>query len=375
MLRLVVDEKDRVVQSASIPVRWCVSKEVLDILKEKKVVNPYILICTVVDKKEMTRQLVPMEDMMTYVQFASPGENTIFARIEWGGDGKYLTLWKNYLQRSEGKYNTDVIDWKGEMTDYTHFTRGHFKPASVKVVVPKELFAKEPPEWEKWWVNVCFSNPPKDQCDYRKRRLIAYTVQPIWFLLLFAIRAFVTTFVLFCGKAPSLKPLFHLTSTDTGDIWEDGTNSIFIRKWWRNDKEQPFLFLLPLAPICWVILFSIFWLIASDSKKPFDLTIVFGAAVVVCISLAIIGGLVDLFSFLIYYCIKKIKKVSEKISDDLLDRNRRKIETIFAEKFEPLLCDGFGLKSDITDLPPNRQTIHLRFLDLKAKVCKPFAKH
>ncbi len=214
MLRLIIEEKERVVQSASLPVRWCISKEVINVLKERKVVNPYILIVTVADGREMTRQLVPMEDTMIYVQFAKPGENTIFAHIVWNADGEFNSLWKTYLRRSEGRYYTDVINSAGEMFGDQH---GPLRIASVKVIVPKELFAKEPPEWEQRWVNAYFSQPPRDQCEYRKRRLIAYTLQPIWFVIRFILGVLLAILALLLAKSPELKPLVCL-SMNIGDV-------------------------------------------------------------------------------------------------------------------------------------------------------------
>jgi hypothetical protein len=65
----------------------------------------------------------------------------------------------------------------------------------------------------------------------------------------------------------------------------------------------------------------------------------------------------------------------------LYEKITSKEQKIFVKKgekeklaeFEYLFCDGQAIPA-INALPSKRRTTHLRFMNLKAKVCKPFAR-
>jgi prepilin-type processing-associated H-X9-DG protein len=67
----------------------------------------------------------------------------------------------------------------------------------------------------------------------------------------------------------------------------------------------------------------------------------------------------------------------ERTVNKLLEKNQKilsgKGQDDGFKEFNYLFCDG-GVVPDIKTLPLNRRTVHLRFMNLKAKVCKPFAR-
>lgn len=93
----------------------------------------------------------------------------------------------------------------------------------MNVEVPDGVFAKEPPEWEKAWVNWLFRNKAIDQCDYRRRRIFAYfpLLQPLIFTTICAVRLFIT---LICWsilmRGVNIKPVIHPLQNSTLDIIE-----------------------------------------------------------------------------------------------------------------------------------------------------------
>lgn len=88
-----------------------------------------------------------------------------------------------------------------------------------------------------------------------------------------------------------------------------------------------------------------------------------------------IGAVVDGLRGLAYLLDKYLdKKVRPGAKERSARREQEMFKLRYETEFEPLLCDGRDLKPSIADLPPERRTVHLRFLDLKAKVCRPFAK-
>ena len=61
--------------------------------------------------------------------------------------------------------------------------------------------------------------------------------------------------------------------------------------------------------------------------------------------------------------------LTEVIEKERIKKLREKIEAEYAL----LACDG-NLSANIRTLPPEKRTIHLRYKDLKSRICKSFAR-
>lgn len=182
MFTLAVDQK---IETASVLVRWRLDAETKEMLVRHAKGKPMLLIVVIAAPSlKETRILVPLERAMQYVPIYHPGVNTILSAIVWDKSGQGKSLYRTYLNRYRGEYTTtSFLDYEGAkpiLDDRIHywnlFTPGIAGP-SIEVVIPKEVFAKEPPKWEQGWVNFLYKEPQVDQCEYRKRRLVAYTVQ------------------------------------------------------------------------------------------------------------------------------------------------------------------------------------------------------
>ncbi len=176
MLKLFISQVDGKVQDATVLVRWCINQETVDELKGRKINDPYLLISSAPkgadrdDRRKSFRILAPLDQLMRYVQFRRPGENIISAAIVWG-DNLY-----EYICRDGYGYG-----YKRSFMEDSPRYRPQWKElytAEIEVVVPDGTFAKEPPAWEKKWVNMFFSYEAVDQCDFRRRRMFAYFIQP-----------------------------------------------------------------------------------------------------------------------------------------------------------------------------------------------------
>ncbi len=174
MLELKVADSD--VTGGNIAVSWCVDHELIKQLADSGIADPQLVICVApaslkgYSQYKEVRKVVSLNDLMTYIDFRVPGENNIWAFIST--DSKRDT--KNFfLKRSNSLFETDVLSYDGQ-----ELFRGKdfLKAAPLSVMVPNEVFAKEPAQWEKDWVNHLFRSKPIDQCHFRRRRLFAYTV-------------------------------------------------------------------------------------------------------------------------------------------------------------------------------------------------------
>lgn len=402
-MKLFVSETK--VQDASIPIRWCLNQKELEELKMRKVKNPHLLLVTVHDKQEVDRYLIPLDQMLAYIQFHKPGENRILATVVWCEDSEInqptskLRHW--FLQRSSsGGYEQNILKDDGENF---LLNLGYFRlkqQVELIVVVPAELFAKEPPAWEKWWVNLWHeTKKPRDQCQYRRRRMLAYSIQPLVVLLFMIVisifRALAAAVLLFLGKrGVDLKPIIHPFQYQSEDVWGDTEDSVFLRnakgkrQHWLISFFSPLVFLIFLA-ILVGIRFIFPSLVSNLTLRwwhyPLGTLAVMVGIVVVAYALFAFLFIVDFLSRLILKPVEKpwseqrkvrrerTRKKEEEKELEEAEKRRRKEEQLRAELEQLLACDGEFVPR-LSALPKEKQTIYLRFQDLKAKVCKPYAR-
>jgi hypothetical protein len=181
---------DRELQGASIWVRWCLDPETREVLKKHAGENPQLLlIITGGSIYKETRKIVDLEDVVQILPLRYPGKNTILSAIIWGN---VHTREEIFLHRHDNVYGTDLVNYPGYKKNGAPILSGAYESYKlsgpvIEVDVPQEIFAKEPPEWEKTWVNRWHYDPPRDQCKYRARRIFAYTLQPFLFLIPFCV--------------------------------------------------------------------------------------------------------------------------------------------------------------------------------------------
>lgn len=354
-----------------IPVRWCITKAIRDKLDKKRVKHPHILIIVTRDNREISRHLIPLDQKLEYIQFYKPGINVLFATIVWDSDGKIKNLKKAYL----GEGSNRVIDeYNGCLYDsYTELAWGQ-----LKVDVAEDLFASEPAEWEKWWVNLLFGTRVKDQCHFRKRRLFAYSIKPFlifWFLLFKWVATPILAGIAALRGARDLKRYpeqvwgniihpFRYSIEDLYDIMRDD-DTFFSKdknRYWRHFLIRA---MQPLYLITYLtIIAAISWLIGENFFKL--LLLVISGFVVL---LAIGFFLNTVFEGIFQKWLNWLEKKAAEREEASIEKERVKIEQ--------LVCAGLSdpsMRANINALPEEDRTVHLRFQRLKSKVCKPFAR-
>jgi hypothetical protein len=267
MLRLVAGSAER--QTPTLPIRWCLDRDTMQKLEEAKAMNPHLLLVVIHRKLEVERRLIPLERMMDFLDFHRAGEHRIFATIVWWHGGDVRALKKSVFGgRAHGiEYDElRVQDHEGEffLRDSSLKERHIYRlkeEAEVHIEVAAEHFAKAPSALEKWWVNLWFESPARDQCHLRRRRMLAYLVQPIpvlaYVLGLTMIRILCATwFALLLERGMSFKPIFHPWNLDTNDIWHRAKGAFFVTTKngeWREgapgDWTPLFLCLTPIVGV------------------------------------------------------------------------------------------------------------------------------
>ena len=362
MFELQVSNND--VTGGTIPVSWCVNVETLNYLATKGVKNPMVVLVVAPDgpsynRRKEYRTVVPLKDLMAYVEFRTVGKVKI-----WGFISEQGKLAKDqYLSRGHDGFVQDLLNSDG--TDWGFWFQRNDEKGSVidvfaeplSVVVPEECFAPEPSAIEKRWVNWLFQDKCVDQCHFRKRRLFAYTVQPFIMLLNMLMRTVLLLVALLIGaRKVSLEYMLHPLTTsplDSFDMLDDG--SIFIDKKYYGWKRYRFL---PGMP---VIAAAIMGVVLLLSKLHAWMIPLFGLGVIAGLAVLALAGVFGWKAFANY-----------------LDRRAKRIAAatpwyMEAEEMDLIVCNGHKKATTVSQLPAKKRTVYLRFMDLKSKVCRPFS--
>ena len=112
MFQLQVASTD--VSNGNLAVAWCVDQQVLKSLADDGITDPQVVIVTAPTEhyhitKEY-RKVVPLKDLMTYIEFKASGANKIWAFVSRQGVKAART---RYLHRDGGEFATGVLDPDG----------------------------------------------------------------------------------------------------------------------------------------------------------------------------------------------------------------------------------------------------------------------
>ena len=368
MLKLLIDAKN--FNGGSVPVSWCLDTDTLMRINESatKDKQPFIVIVAAPEESyhisKESRWVVPLKAAMTYLSFRYSGKNNIFGFGVWGANesevkDKYCHI-SSYLQ-----YSATVLSNDGqELLVNRHLARAIAE--TVTVEVPKECFAKEPPVWEKTWVNWLFKHKADDQCDFRKRRILAYfpLFQPLWFVFLMIPRLVVVTFGLLLGLKPiNFRPWYRPLTHSFHDIVRQNETSVF----WPSSKNRvrQALLRILLLPFCPVLVFSAGGIgIFNELGSVWWESAFLGFAWLYMIWIAMAIG---------FYVIVAIVAIIVPLGMAIpTHRFERKRVNWHEDDAEDMACHPGIQPLTLDRLPKRKRTIRLRFDDLKGRICKPF---
>lgn len=260
---LIVGDTNGEIQSGDIPVRWCLTPEFVTELEEQGIVDPHILLVTayhdIASVREMQRKLIPVGELMTYARFTRSGKMSLHAWIVDGALGR-REIHHKLSQKICGAYGTTVFDVYGkpksadELTIFMAEARCELKFAKyvgVDVLIPNGVFGKEPHPLVKKYVNMWHDGRIVDECHFRRRMILAFTLKWIpvllWTVLLASSRVLAAGFLTVAGwrKACDWKHIFHVYSPrylieDVANITETGwKNNEYL--WWRTAKSKDWM--------------------------------------------------------------------------------------------------------------------------------------
>ncbi len=358
------------IDSSVVEVHWCLLPDAYQDLKREGARHPQILIVTCNKTGENEeRYLFPLEDGRAYLSLRHSGFTHVFASIVWGQKKQYPR--ECYFTTSGKSWCNNVVTYeRPNVRPATRFKEGQISDrlglVHYEVTVPDGVFAEKPWDWK--WTNMWFSTWPHDQCDFRRRRFLSFTVQPVGFLI-FSVLAIAWEVVVWSllkllglrGVGPfAISPIKIF---DSAPLWANINglgDSIFIYRFKSGRRFWPGL---ALSPVFWVPYASI-WMLATGNGLNTAGWFIAASILHIMIGMAIAWAGLS-FLGLIFSLIDRQHEGEQVFPwQRAWYEDQRTVATLIC----PLPGDAA-----VKPTPGRRQTLHLRFLDLKAKVCRPFS--
>lgn len=437
-IRLFTQQDEDGQVDAMVPIRWCISRETAERIQRMAIDSPQLVIVVEHSGKEMDRYIVPLEAQMRYIQFRRPGKNVVHATVMWPRYGesvkKHLTSrydrtrqpsvplienvqpgvvpiqarydeLHNRFWRAEEEDDTLADTLRAELDQVTaelnaaraseptvclirntmdEVARLSYE-ARLTVVVPDEMFAKTPPRWMNWLgTRYTWSYTAVDQCDLRKRALITLFTLPFFLVIKWAAAAVievvnltVCAVLLFFGmRNLNFEPLRRPFEHSPMDIGLRMRPSFWWTKEpkekWRTRYELRHPVLLVLNPPTILGIALVVWgLYAAIGSLVFT---ILGGVALAAVALTAIGFVISRIEGPVSRWNEK--RTAAKTAARQRDKTERSVRAkeVLRRDLEQLTCSTASRQVKVSALPKEHQTIHLRFQDLKSKVCRPFAR-
>lgn len=267
----VGDDDTNEILNGDVQVRWCITEDLIEVLNASNVKDPHILIVSTQTKSrvEMSRQLLPVTQLKTFVRCTKAGAVNIHAWIIDGSAGR-KEIRRKFMRKVDGSYNTDMLDYSGD--NYNCSGAEVAKYTVAPVVIPAGVFGKEPGPRMKKFVNYWHSSKVVDECNYRQRKIIAFTVK--WEAML--VVAFMSLILRLVGAGVLVATGFrkNVEWSHIPKLWYWNIDQCFssnYNNWWDNDYipsmkqkdangydiNRRFVSLLPLMPAIVLLSFGI----------------------------------------------------------------------------------------------------------------------
>ncbi len=416
-IKLAIEQDPDGQVHSSVPVSWCLSPDIVERLKERGVENPYALIVVTNGGMEVSRDVVPLTSMMTYVQFRRPGKNRIHAAVVWSTDEnpKKVLIKKD----DHGDYRCKVVDQRDPMLDSYRdasgllswervvddlgrtqrelaeesdarkepliaysFTSMQRLPEEgvLEVEVPKEMFAKAPPEILQRFVGILRERKPHDQCHFRRRLLLSFPLVPLALVVLMALMVVAeivsllgVAVLLIAGKRginydPVRRPHEH----PPWEVWEHIGRHTSV--WYtKKDDSSTFFLLWFINPATLSVLGITAGVLALfgvlDEVTAFTVGQIGPIALVIAAlataGLALRWLVLELFG-------ARIEQWKERREQER-EVAEQNAQEAYLRGLELLACGEIPQPTSYRDLPREHRTVRLRYLNVKSKICKPFA--
>jgi hypothetical protein len=396
-LHMEADEKGEV--TPVIPATWTFSDELVDKLAENSFGNPYIVIVVGYedikknyadeDRHELHATKVYVRKLgdsspKEYIQFSKPGTNVVMAfviAIQTKEDEREITQWLRSPRSMSFEYEDETKRYELNVPHVWHESRFEIASFRHDVIVPKEMFAPDPPKFMKPLVRQYFPNSEFDQCDFRRRFLISLALSvPVQFYGIFA-RVFSLLYaILFAKRGMSVRNFFALNPHDFGHGLDKSFWYYKVENGFNPRRTSALKWLSPPQLILYVLMIAgalvpglVVAFVGHLVSKGHDVVLYVFTFGDVLICALITDPIIALIVALIFFFVSR--KGSRIRRDWVSKHTKAKDQTVYIapSTFDLLRQQAFAGAELTPDTLANK-TIRLKFLDLKMRVCKPFAR-
>jgi len=277
---LIVGEAGGEIHNADIPVRWCVTPSMVKNMEDAGIVDPHVLLLTATkDGTEIQRQVIPITELMTYARYVKSGNMKLYGWIVDGKMGR-KKLHQTLTRMVHGRYNTTLIDWDGN--SYADIENISYAHVAMDIEIPDGVFGKEPNAWVKWFSNLWHEARTVDQCHFRRRMILAFTLKWIPVLAFVIVssgfRLLVAAFLCLIGYhkwVANPKYIFRPFDAEFNNVFElePSVKNIFLftrktkyKKWNSDDVTQSHITGFSFMPFIPLLIFSLLLLTKTASE-------------------------------------------------------------------------------------------------------------
>lgn len=432
LLDLRVQESQNGQTTATVKVRWCLTPELIRQIKARGFKKPQLVLVTrsvtesdegdwtIRSYQDTTVKVVPLKRMMDFVSFKRPGTNQIVAAVVDQNTPEALIAIRG-LVTSPGGHNYfpggrhDGITYDTNRTilsyDGSDYSTKPFKDLLViplrvvqEVEVPAKMFASPPPKILRSLVKAYYRTSEIDECHFRRRATVSVLVSIVWIPIAYVLK-FITLLIALIWAKRSIPFRSVIDPLEINPLvpWKEAGKS-----WWFWEKQGPVwmgaaktrslprqVLSLPVYLIGACVMYLLGMLLSFSDylsrvapwirMSPLDalgyMLLVFVVLLVVsALSVGVVAGLGYASSLLG----KKspIQPSAQRKQARMIQRERTQ-QRIEAEQRARLLRDLAAMTCartpnqgvvSVDALPTSKRTVYLRFLDLKQKVCRPYAQ-
>lgn len=416
LLKLSVQQDPDGHVTATVPVRWCLTPELVEMIRDRGFKRPYLMLVirSVVTETHFSEPYTTYTDTditfvrlaaeMTYVTFTRPGNNEVCAVVvDLNGRGVIGAAIQLESKVGSSSYYDDSTE---EARTYASVLRADGMPkrsalrkfdgeaiphiaaaATLNVEVPQEMFAPTPSGWRKTLVKAYFPTRELDQCHFRRRVIISLMTSVVWLPLAFAIKVVLTIAMVVWGRRNI--PFRRIIQPLELNPFEIATDSEHSRWFYRNKQNSwdgwqprhmvfravnpPVLLAMPL--VTWLISHVT---IMRDMRLWQAYAVTYGTLLAMAVAAGLVAAIVWLAAKVLRTKMPWTNPQAKAAREQQRAQTQQELSRLRQERMlhslEAMTCTTSAATATVDALPKEKRTVLLRYYAFKVKVCRPFAR-
>lgn len=373
-MRLIIDAKASA--DPVVGVRWCFGRDEMDRIITRDKDRMKILLISLYSDGTEDRVLVPASEIMTFISFRRPGSVKLLAGLMDLGDSAAKNILKKVNSR---RYDWAILEGNELTNNSFTYSLGANLWAKAEIVtlnIPADHFPAEPWPWVRQMADLGYSFPANDQCQLRRRSLgipIKLLGLGLWAVLTTLIRIVVATVAwTSTTRGVDFSPILHPWENDISDITRNTPMDWVFCCRLFGEYEDPKIWRIIMHPWVYMMGFCVMTVVKIVKHLTYwQILKNIGHALLILVHHMWLFALIGLaIGALVGFLVRKLQSASWKAAVAARKSATARLEM---ESLRDLLVCQSGLKADTAQIPSANRSIHLRYLNIKRKICRPFA--